>query len=227
MRVLILANGDPPSPQWAQRIAAEHDLLLATDGAAHLAADLGLEPDIICGDFDSIRLDTARADFPNALFLPTPDQEQADLEKALVVAQQRGATAVTFIGATGSRLDHTLSSLALLLRCSTQLPLCLRTENTSIVGVSGTQDRPVEHRIFTSPGDTISLISFDGLANVTLTGVRWPLLSERLRHATHGVSNVATGDHVTVLARGGAILLCHLFSPLAETRLSMAEEGRE
>ncbi len=210
MRVLILANGEPPSSEWAQRIATEHDLLLATDGAAHRAVGLGLVPDILCGDFDSIQLDVAHAEFPNARFIPTPDQEQADLEKALQVAQAQGATAVTIIGATGNRLDHTLSAFAILLRHHRELPLCLRDENSAIIAVSGTEETPGECVLSTEMEDTISLLSFDGLARITLTGVRWPLRDERLQYATRGISNLAAADRVSVQVWGGAILVCHL-----------------
>ncbi len=210
MRVLILANGEAPEPEWAQRIAAEHDLVLATDGAAHLAAGLGLTPDLVCGDFDSIDMAVAQAEFPQARFLPTPDQEQADLEKALLVAQEQGATAITIIGATGYRLDHTLAAFAVLLRHHVELPIALRTEDTLVLALSGTDEATGEHTLATEPNDTISLISFDGKAKVTLTGVRWPLLEETLEFATRGVSNRAIGGQVGVRVRDGAILICHL-----------------
>ena len=73
MRVLILVNGEPPSEELAQRLAGEHDRVFATDGAAHRAVGLGLTPDVICGDFDSVNLDVAKAEFPRAEFVPTPD----------------------------------------------------------------------------------------------------------------------------------------------------------
>lgn len=210
MRVLILANGEPPNAEWAQRIAAEHDLLIATDGAAHQAAQLGLLPDIICGDFDSIHMEVAQAEFPNAHFLATPDQEQADLEKALVVAREKGATAVTIMGANGSRLDHTLAAFTILLRHHRELPITLRTADTTVIALSGTAHTPGECTLPTAPDDTISLLSFDGKASITLTGVRWPLHNEPLNFATRGVSNRATADQVSVRVHGGAILVCHL-----------------
>ena len=210
MRILILANGDPPSLELAHRCAAEHDLLIATDGAAHQAAALGLSPGIICGDFDSIRLDAARLEFPNAEFLPTPNQEQADLEKAILVAREHGATAITLLGASGDRMDHTLANFALLLRYHTEISLCLRDNLTTTWAVSG----PGEHRgeliLTTEPGDTISLVSFGGTARVSLSGVQWPLYDERLTIGTRGVSNVALAHEVKVQAQRGAIFVFHL-----------------
>ena len=63
MRVLILANGDPPSPDLLRRLAAGHDLFLAVDGAVRFAAQAGVTPHMISGDFDSVA---------------TPEQHRAD-----------------------------------------------------------------------------------------------------------------------------------------------------
>src|SRR5687767_12152690 len=110
MRVLILANGESPSQELAQQLAAEHEFIIATDGAAHRAAGLELSPQLICGDFDSVVLSVAQQEFPHAEFLPTPDQDFADLEKAIRIAIERGATAITIIGACGGRIDFTLAN---------------------------------------------------------------------------------------------------------------------
>ena len=59
----------------------------------------------------------------------------------------------------------------------------------------------------------ISLLSLDGLARVTVAGVRWPLTDFLLPVGTLGISNRAAGEEVTVQVRGGAIFVCHLFPP--------------
>ncbi|HZO91974.1 MAG TPA: thiamine diphosphokinase [Chthonomonadaceae bacterium] len=210
MKALILANGESPSEALAQRLAAEHDLLLATDGAAHRAAGLGLKPDIICGDFDSVRLEVAQAEFPCAAFLPTPDQDQADLEKAIAVARDRGASAITILGAAGGRIDHTLANHLLLLRYHTEIPLVIIGDSSHVWAISGTMDTPGECTFDAEPGDIVSVLSYDGKARVTLTGLRWTLLDERLPIGTRGMSNVAESNRVSIRARGGAVIVCHL-----------------
>lgn len=210
MRALILANGDPPSEALARRLALDHDLLLATDGAAHRAAGLGLTPDILCGDFDSVRLDVARAEFPKAEFVPTPDQEASDLEKAIRVARERGAARITIIGAGGGRVDHMLAAFALLLRYHREIPLRIVNDSAEAWAVSGTEDAPGECAFPAVPGDILSLLSLDGAARVTFSGVRWPLHDESIGIGTRGISNVAEAEHVTLRVRGGAVLVCHL-----------------
>ena len=50
MKVLVLANGEPPSAAFIGQLAAEHDLFIAVDGAALKAVRLGTQPDIVSGD---------------------------------------------------------------------------------------------------------------------------------------------------------------------------------
>ena len=207
MNVLILANGEPPTHALLARLAAEHDLFLAVDGAAHAAAARGVAPDLVTGDFDSIRLDEARTAFPNAEFLPTPDQNRTDLEKAFQIARERGADSGTVAGAAGRRVDHTLGNLSLLLRWRLDypdLPVVFVADGSEVRAVLGALT------LTTGCGDAVSLLSFDGLARVTAQGVRWPLRDFPLPVGVGGLLNEAVGSRVTVNAEGGVILVCHV-----------------
>ncbi len=211
MRVLILANGEPPSQKGLARLAAEHDLFLAADGAALTAARLGVCPGIVSGDFDSLDVDAARALLPDAEFIPTPDQYHTDLEKAFGIALNRGADSVTVAGATGRRLDHTLGNVSLLLRWREdypELPVTLVADGSETRAVIG------EIILETEPGDAVSLLSFDGKAQVSLDGVRWPLDNRPLAVGVGGLLNEATGPRVSLKAEGGTIIVCHLKAAL-------------
>lgn len=211
MRVLILANGESPSQELAQRLAREHDWILATDGAAHRAAGLELSPQVICGDFDSVVLEVAQKEFPDAEFLPTPDQDFADLEKAIGLVIARGATEITILGALGGRIDFTLSSAALLLRYQREAALRIVDDMMEMRVVGGPEHSPGELTFPANPGDTVSLLSFGGTARATIAGVRWPLDDFLLPLGTHGVSNVVVAAQVTVQARGGSLLVVHFY----------------
>lgn len=211
MNVLILANGDPPSPLLAQQLAAEHDLVIATDGAAGRAMQLGIVPDIVSGDFDSIDMAAARQAFPQAEFVPTPDQNFADLEKALHLARARGATSITITGAGGGRIDHTLANFALLLRYGKELPVSVVDDRSRVRAIARSATGIGDNSTFaTQAGDTISLIALEDGAQVSIFGVRWEVQDFALSPGTQGVSNMALGAEVTVEVQRGAILICHL-----------------
>ena len=211
MRVLILANGEPPSQMLLARLAAGHDLFLAVDGAALTAARLGVCPDIVSGDFDSLDLDAAQVLLPDADFVPTPDQNQTDLEKAFGIALTRGADSVTVAGAAGRRIDHTLGNVSLLLRWQEDhpdLPVTLVADGSQTQAVRG------EIVLETEPGDVVSLLSLDGRARVSLSGVRWPLDNHPLAVGVGGLLNEATGPRVSIKAEGSIVIVCHLKAAL-------------
>ncbi len=204
-RAFILANGDPPSPALAQRIAGQADLRIVTDGAVHKAVHLGIVPDILCGDFDSVDLEAAQSSFPSVAVVPTPDQEFADLEKAILVASQRGAMEAAILGALGGRMDHTLSSFALLMRYAGMLSLRLLDDRGATWVIKGKE----RQSFAANPGDTVSLITFTG-ADVSIAGVGWPLDRFMLDPGTHGVSNVAAQSQVDVRVDMGVVFITHL-----------------
>ena len=207
MNILILANGDPPSPELLARLAALHDLFIACDGAAQKAVALGVHPDIVSGDFDSLDLEAARAALPRTEFVPTPDQNRTDLEKAVQIARERGATGLTIAGAAGGRMDHTLGNVSLLLRWATdwpELPVAMVADGSETRALLGTRT------LDTEAGDAVSVLSMDGRARVSLSGVRWPLTDSPLAVGVGGLLNEAMGASVTVKAEGGIILVCHL-----------------
>ena len=211
MRVLILANGDPPTAAVARSAAARHDLLIATDGAAHSAATLGLTPDIICGDFDSIDLDAAQAQFPNAEFTKLFNQNLADLEKAILLAIERGSEAITILGACGGRVDHSLATMALLVRYHSEIAVSLEHDRSAVRVVSGAISSPGRLNLATKSQDTVSLVAFSPTESVSITGVEWPLLQAPLPVGTQGVSNVALGDRVDIEVHSGCVIVCHLW----------------
>ncbi len=207
MRVFILANGEPPSRAFLARLADEHDLFIAVDGAALKAMRLGTLPDIVSGDFDSLDLGTAREALPDAEFLPTPDQNQTDLEKAFQIARERGASEITIVGAAGGRIDHTLGNFSRLLRWREELPdfpVTVVEDGSEVRAVTG------ETTLTTESGDAVSLLSYDGKARVSIRGVRWPLENRLLPLGVGGLLNEAVAPEVCITATGGSILVCHL-----------------
>lgn len=215
MRVLILANGEPPSAALLARLVSECDFFLATDGAALTATRLGVFPDMVSGDFDSLDLSAAQALLPQTKFVPTPDQNKTDLEKAFEIVRERGAESVTIVGAAGRRIDHTLGNFSLLLRWRAEypnLPVVFATDGSETRAVLG------EVTLETEPGDAVSLLSFDGHARVSVSGVRWPLENYSLAVGVGGLLNEALDERVTVSAAGGVILVCHLKAALRSHR---------
>lgn len=210
MYVFILSNGDPPSSAIAQGLAEQHHMVIATDGAAETAFELGIVPDIVCGDFDSVHPDLVHERFPKAEIVPLIDQDLADTEKAILFALDKGARVITLAGATGGRLDHTLANLALMLKYHTLVGLSIVDDYGVTRIASGNTDKPTELVFQTEPGDTISLITFDPRNLVSIQGVAWELFEEPVAVGTHGVSNVVMEYEVRLTVHEGLVFYCHL-----------------
>lgn len=201
-RVLICANGEPPSAASLARLRTAHDLCIATDGAADWLLRMGQAPDRVLGDMDSASPD-ALASLPDGTVEPTPDQEACDLEKAARWCLARGATAITVVGATGHRFDHTLTTVSILLALHQEADL--RVVN----GGSVTRACSSHMAVFGSPGDRLSLTAMAPARGVSLSGVRWPLRGETLLPGSRGVSNVMTAATAEVTVEHGVVLVTH------------------
>jgi thiamine pyrophosphokinase len=189
-------------------IAASGRPLVAADGGANHLARIGLRPDAVVGDLDSIT-PSVRAWVGEERLLLRPDQESTDLEKTLAhVFDAVGAGRLTVLGALGGRVDHTVGNLGLVARLGRGADLVLREPESLVLAVAG------EAELEAAPGETWSAWSFDPGVRVTLEGFRWPVAGRALDAGGRpSISNLALGDRVRVLARGGPVLLTRHLTP--------------
>ena len=118
---LVVADGDVPRravldaawPGWADEVG----LIVAADGGWDKAAAIGLVPDLLVGDADSLAeerfAELAAAGVP--IERSPVAKDESDTELAILAALRRGATHVTVLGALGGkRFDHALANVGLL-----------------------------------------------------------------------------------------------------------------
>ena len=90
------------------RQPAEGDLVIAADGGFRRLAELGMDPDIVLGDFDSLGY---VPDHPNLLQVPS-EKDDTDMLLALKTGLSRGYSSFHLYGGLGgARLDHSLANL--------------------------------------------------------------------------------------------------------------------
>jgi thiamine pyrophosphokinase len=203
MRALVLANGEPPSPLLLERLLADTDLFVATDGAANQLVGLELPPHVVLGDFDSLS-EEAREKLPTTEFVDAIDQEASDLDKALGFLAARVARRVTVTGATGRRLDHTFTNVSLILKYGAEMDVRIVEDQ----GELRLLQREVE--LEGVEGDTVSIVVFEAARGVTTEGLAWPLSDATLTPGSRGVSNRLTGPRARITLREGRAIVCHL-----------------
>ena len=101
---------------------SKEDLLIAVDGGLRHILDLGLEPDLILGDFDSIAgreeeyLERFEARRPESVIRLPVQKDETDSEKAVTIGLERGFARFFIYGALGGRFDHSFSNLQMALK---------------------------------------------------------------------------------------------------------------
>ena len=197
---LVLCNGEPPSPSFARSVARTVDRIVAADGGANIARAIGLRPDIIIGDLDSMTRSTRRH-FRDVLTLHVARQDNTDLEKALDYLAADRVHEVTILGATGNRIDFTLGNFSALWTYAAFMEVRIAGEGWYALPVG--RKRTVRARI----GTTVSLIPCGSCDGITLRGLEYPLTNASMRVGETGLSNVVRQSPFTVRVKRGAMLL--------------------
>ena len=206
MKALIIADSPEFDLKLVERLAATSDFVVVTDGAVHKIGSR-VTPNVVCGDFDSIDLDSARKGHPTAQFVALPDQSKNDLEKALLFLIERGASEVAIACASGGRFDQAAANLAVIIRYQHLVPILMHQGSMvmTVLSPQGAAARGISFRA--SKDSEISTIALERAATVTLTNVKWPLSKGVLEPGSMGVSNRGLGGDVHVQAHDGVVLV--------------------
>lgn len=86
----------------------ENALVWAADGGLSYCEKLGISPDFLIGDYDSLGFVPAKAEV-----LPV-QKDITDMAAAVIQAEEKDCDTFYIYGGTGNRLDHTLANISLL-----------------------------------------------------------------------------------------------------------------
>ncbi len=116
MKALIACSGEIKDYSFCGKHIEDIDYIIGVDGGAHHLLRLGLKPDVLLGDFDSIlESDLVHFKREGIEILKYPSQKDlTDSELAVETAIEKGCDSVVMIGCVGSRLDHSIANIHLL-----------------------------------------------------------------------------------------------------------------
>lgn len=212
MRCLLLANGEYGGITLYYSAAQQADLILCADGGANYAYQIGITPDYILGDLDSIEPEVLKFfTGQKVTFKKYPAaKDYTDCQLTLELALELGADEITFWGTLGGRLDHTLANLYCGLNAVRQ-------------GIKITHWGPRETvyiikdrlRLKGSPGDTVSLIALtDKAGGISLNNFVYPLNDALLlKEDTLAVSNQMADDTAEISIAEGIVAVFHYRRP--------------
>lgn len=207
-RALIFAAGRLGDPERIRRLVHPRpdDLIICADaGAAHALA-LGLRPDLVLGDFDSLPPDLATrlaADGIPHERVPAA-KDETDTHLALRAALDRGADELVLLGAVGSRLDHSLANVLLL----PGLPPGVRAVLVDEQNILRLLPPGGSLRLTGRPGDFISLLPLSPeVTGIAVSGLRYDPAGRLGWGESRGVSNELTGTAAEVRTTDGWLLV--------------------
>ena len=205
MRIIIFANGNLPNLEKARQLIRPDDFILCADGGTRHALALGLTPNLIIGDMDSLP-PTLNLTPETFIRFPT-DKNETDFELAITHALTLNPSQILILAALGGRMDQTLANIALLSN------LQLVTFNIKLVdGVEEIFFCNDQAKVEGRAGDIVSLIPWQAeVTGVFTENLRWHLHHETLYpDKTRGISNEMTANVATVSITSGLLLITHI-----------------
>ena len=207
MRAVVFVNGEVRDYAALARWLRPGDYLIGADGGTRHALALGLRPDAVVGDLDSLEAETVADLAAQGVLIERYPvaKDQTDLELAIEAGLKVGASEILLLGALGGRLDQTLANLLILAQRNWPVPLRL-AEGDQLAQVLRSGECLTLHA---APGSTVSAIPLSTVVTgITYTGLEYPLVDAALPiGSTRGVSNVVVTSPATVAIREGVLLV--------------------
>jgi len=194
------------------RLPEDGDYIIAADGGYAMLNKLGITPDLIVGDFDSLGgypvLLNTLADHPNVLKSPV-EKDDTDMMLAVKEGLSRGFKSFTINGGLGGRLDQTLANIQILAYLTEHgaLGILLGRECDIIAVMNGT----IKFFPEKSQSGTVSVFCHGETAEgVTLNGVKYPLENATLScKYPIGVSNEFIGENAAISVKKSILIVVY------------------
>ncbi len=201
------------------------DIVIAVDGGYDYAMQLGITPDLIVGDFDSVKSSDREMNFHGIPVISfPPEKDYTDMMLAAKKAVESGYDTIHIYGGTGGRPDHTYANIQLLSWIAEQgLRAFLFDTNHTMTVITDSRlnifssEKPNRQNGFiTSSGyGYISVFSLSDVSEgVTIRGLKYQADNITLnRFHALGTSNEFTDSDCSIEVENGSLLI------IAENRL--------
>lgn len=207
-KCIIIANGKSPSKKVVNYFFEKgFNTIICADGGANSAKKIGIIPDYIIGDLDSINEEVIRYFNLKSKIIQIKRQNDTDVEKCLKFAIKKEFKEVILLGVTGDRLDHTICNLGIVIKFFNKIKIHISAENSFLSAFN----KSIEFK--TKIGETISLYAFNKSTVITSKGLKYPLRKSNLAFGEkESTSNVAVSETVDLDILGGIVFIIRDFN---------------
>lgn len=206
MKAVIISGGKPPSRKLLEQEFVEPCFLICADSGADCLFNYNILPDYLIGDFDSIAPEALSYISNTKCIIERhpAEKDETDTQLALTKALKLQAETIVFLGCTGSRLDHTVGNLGLLLQClNIGITAYIKDENNTILMANEALE------LTGAPGEYFSVLAYGSdINNLSIKGAKYNLDNYYLELGSSlTVSNQFKDEKVRIDFQRGLLLI--------------------
>lgn len=181
---------------------SENRYVICADGGYVLAKKMGIKPDVIIGDFDTL---TSQPPSEYEIIRHPVEKDDTDTMLAVKLALNRGYKHLVICGAVGGRLDHTIANIQTLRYILKHGAYGELAGDGNFITMQG----PGVKVYSRMKGYYFSMFSYtEECTGITATGFKYPLKDAVLKNSFPlGVSNQVTGKSGVVSLEKGILLI--------------------
>lgn len=203
---LIIASGNNIDKKIFESENIAFEYVICADGGLEKAEYLNLSPNIIIGDLDSVNAFVLKKyrDMDIEIVKYPAEKNFTDMELAIEYAVDKGYKDIVLIGATGSRLDHTVANTLLIEAYFKKGVKIKIIDNNNLVQiVTNKMEIKYKQNYFVSIIPTT-----DRIEGITLEGFKYPLNNVNVnRGSTLCISNqIIEEKGIITLNKGNALV---------------------
>jgi thiamine pyrophosphokinase len=202
-KCIIIANGQPPKKSVVRHLQKSgYETIICADGGADTALKLGIVPNVIIGDLDSISQKALDYYKDKCSIIKISRQNDTDVEKCLKHAIINKHERVILLGGTGDRLDHSFCNLGIVLKFSDKITIDMIHQKSILSIYSGFVE------LNTIKGETISIYGFNSRTKIKSEGLKFPINNTALPFGEkESTSNVAVKDRIKLSIKNGKVFV--------------------
>ncbi|MCK9216796.1 MAG: thiamine diphosphokinase [Firmicutes bacterium] len=205
MKSFIISNGDVTDYEYCKKLIKKDDYIICADGGVRHAYNMRIKPDLIIGDLDSMQqkyIEYYKNEDVKFIKHPT-DKDKTDTHLCILKALEFSSE-IVFLGALGSRLDHSFANISLLkIGIDKNIKMSIDDYYNQIFLVNK------NIILYGNRGDTFSLLPFNGdVEGLCVKGSRYELNNANMEAGdTYGISNLFLDKEVSISIKKGLLMI--------------------